>query len=34
MNKNITARHNAFQQVQLPLNNNQAKFAHIPAMGK
>ncbi|PXY01451.1 hypothetical protein DF185_08170 [Marinifilum breve] len=34
MNKNITARHNAFQQVQLTLNNNQAKFAHIPAMGK
>jgi hypothetical protein len=34
MNKTITARHNAFQQVQITLSNNQAKFAHIPAMGK
>ena len=34
MNKTITARHNAFQQVQITLSNNQPKFAHIPAMGK
>ncbi|WP_321279114.1 hypothetical protein [Marinifilum fragile] len=34
MDKSITARSNAFQQVQINLSNNQAKFAHIPAMGK
>ncbi|WP_054722400.1 hypothetical protein [Marinifilum fragile] len=34
MDKSIAARSNAFQQVQINLSNNQAKFAHIPAMGK
>lgn len=33
MNKTITARYNAYQQVQINLNDNQDKFAHIPAMG-
>ncbi|MCY1636129.1 hypothetical protein, partial [Marinifilum sp. D737] len=34
MKKTITARHNANQQVLFFLNNNQSKFAHIPAMVK
>ena len=34
MNKTITARHNAFRQVQINLRDNQDRFAHIPAMGK